>query len=191
MILETDPIPSDLLPRIGYGDESALQELQIRTRTRVAYRIRRIVKDPGHAEEVLQDVYTYIWLHASDYRGERGTPWSWICMLARSRALDRFRQLRRESAETVFDEKVRPPASRDSVPEIGDVWKYSRLQASVLELPADQKHLIRMAFFHGFTHLEIALRTGVPLGTVKTRIRVALLRLREKLRAEKRLIRAA
>jgi RNA polymerase sigma-70 factor (ECF subfamily) len=65
------------------------------------------------------------------------------------------------------------------------------LQASVLELPADQKHLIRMAFFHGFTHLEIALRTGVPLGTVKTRIRVALLRLREKLRAEKRLIRAA
>jgi RNA polymerase sigma-70 factor (ECF subfamily) len=191
VIPENDLIPNDLLPRIGRGDESAMRELQVRTRTRVAYRIRRIVRDPGHAEEVLQDVYTYIWLHARDYRGERGSPWSWISMLARSRALDRFRQLRRESAETEFDEKVRGTTAPGSVPEIGDVWKYSQLQAGVLELPADQRHLIRMAFFYGFTHSEIALRTGVPLGTVKTRIRVALFRLREKLPAEKRLIRAA
>lgn len=135
MIPETEPIPNDLLPRIGYGDESALRELQIRTRARVNYRIRRIVKDPGHAEEVLQDVYTYIWIHAREYliqvdRGERGTPWSWICMLARSRALDRFRQLRRESAETGFDEKVHRTAARNAVSEIGDVWKYSHLQAA-------------------------------------------------------------
>jgi RNA polymerase sigma-70 factor, ECF subfamily len=184
MIFETDTIPDDLLPRIGYGDESAMEELQIRTRTRVAHRICRIVRDPGHAEEVLQDVYTYIWLHACDYRGERGTPWSWICMLARSRALDRFRQLRRESAETEFDEKIRPTTARDSVPEIRDVWKYAQLQAGVLELPTDQRNLIRMAFFYGFTHSEIALRTGAPLGTVKTRIRVALFRLHKKLSTE-------
>ena len=95
-----------LLVRVGQGDESALRDLQLRTRNQLACNIRRIVKDSGHAEEVLQDVYTYVWLHAREYRGERGTPWSWLSMLAGSRALDCFRRVRREGLTTEFDEQI-------------------------------------------------------------------------------------
>ena len=87
---------TDLLLRAGQGDEPALRDLQQGTRTWLAHYIRRIVKNRCDEEEVLQDVYTYIWLRAADYRGERGTPLAWLCVLARSRALDRVRRTRRE-----------------------------------------------------------------------------------------------
>jgi len=188
---ENDRIPDDVLSRIGDGDESALRELQLLTRKRVAYYIGRIVRDRQDAEEVIQDVYTYVWLHARDYRGERGTPWSWIYMLARSRALDRFRQLRRENGKTELIEVVATAAACGSFPGAAEVWNSSHLHASVLQLPPDQRELIRMVYLYGFTHLEISSRTGVPLGTVKSRVRTAISALREKLLTEERPVRAA
>jgi RNA polymerase sigma-70 factor (ECF subfamily) len=177
--------------RIGLGDESALQELRSQTCAVLTKYIRRIVKDYGHAEEVLQDVYTYTWLHARDYRGDRATPWSWLCMLARSRALDRFRRLRRDSGASEFDERVHNAPAHHHFPDSAEVWQHSQLRSAVCNLPLDQRCLIRLAFFDGFSHSEIAIRTGLPLGTVKTRIRVALIRLRERMPDENRLQPAA
>jgi len=188
--LQNDQIPDDMLRRIGDGDESALRELQLLTRKRVAGYVGRIVKDHQDAEEVIQDVYTYIWLHARNYRGERGTPWSWIYMLARSRALDRFRRLRRDNAETEFAEGVVSAVAGNPFPEPG-VGKYAHLQACVLELPPGQRDLIRMAFFYGYRQHEISGRMGVPLGTIKSRVRAALSALRGKLLAQERPVRAA
>jgi RNA polymerase sigma-70 factor, ECF subfamily len=181
----------DLLVRIGQGDESALQELQVRTGNQLACSIWRIVKDHGHAEEVLQDVYTYVWLHAHEHRVDRGTPWLWLSMLARSRAIDRFRRLRREGVTVELDEQIRNRVASGPPRGAGDVCQHSHLRACVRELTPEQRYLIRLAFYDGFSHLEIAAKTGLPLGTVKSRIRVALFKLRERMVEEKNLVRAA
>jgi len=178
MIADMKAPLADLLQRVGCGDEPALSDLQHHTRTWLTCSIRRIVKDPRHGEEVLQDVYTYVWQHASEYRNDRGTPWAWLAMLARSRALDRLRLTRRESKVVEFDDRVRPILPAGCSREPVEMWQGFVLQAGLRELSSDQRRLVRMAFFDGFSHSEIAEKTDMPLGTVKTRIRAALLRLR-------------
>jgi DNA-directed RNA polymerase specialized sigma24 family protein len=108
MIAASEDILMDLLRRAGRGDETALRELQQLTRRLLAYCIRRVVKDPRREEEVLQDVYTYIWQHTGEYRKERGTPWAWFYTLARSRAIDSIRRTRREPLAVELDDNVRP-----------------------------------------------------------------------------------
>jgi RNA polymerase sigma-70 factor (ECF subfamily) len=191
MIAETESLLRDLWLRASSGDETALSDLCQQTRTWLANYIRRIVKDPGQAEEVLQDVYTYIWFHAEKFRDDRGTLLSWLGTLARSRAIDRLRRIRRDRVLTEFDDRVRPIISDDPSREPFEVWRHDVLRTGLRELPVDLRRLIGMAFFDGFSHSEIAERTGMPLGTVKTRIRAALIRLREKLPEEKILPRAA
>jgi RNA polymerase sigma-70 factor (ECF subfamily) len=181
MIAVSENLLTDLLRRAGCGDETALRDLQQLTRNLLAYCIRRIVKDPWREEEVLQDVYTYIWQHAAEYRKERGTPLAWFCTLARSRAIDCFRRTRREPVAVEFDDGVRPVVQADASREPVEVWQHSLVRTGVQELPPDQRRLIGMAFFDGYSHSEIAERTGMPLGTVKTKIRSALTVLREKL----------
>jgi RNA polymerase sigma-70 factor (ECF subfamily) len=99
-------------------------------------------------------------------------------MLARSRALDRLRLTRRESKVVEFDDRVRPILPAGCSREPVEMWQGFVLQAGLRELSSDQRRLVRMAFFDGFSHSEIAEKTDMPLGTVKTRIRAALLRLR-------------
>jgi RNA polymerase sigma-70 factor (ECF subfamily) len=181
MISDTEALLTDLLRQAGCGNEAALRDLQQLTRTLLAHCIRRIVKHPWHEEEVLQDVYTYIWLHAKEYKSERGTPLAWLCTLARSRAIDCFRRARRERVVVEFDDCVRPMVTPDSSREPVEVWQHSLVRTGLQELPPDLRRLIGMAFFDGFSHSEISKRTGMPLGTVKTRIRAALIMLREKL----------
>jgi RNA polymerase sigma-70 factor (ECF subfamily) len=171
----------DLLRRMGPGDETALKELRHMTRHLLAYRIRRFVKDSWREEEVLQDVYTYIWQHAGEYRKERGKPLAWFYTLARSRAIDSIRRTRRERMAVEWDESIRPVGRVDASREPVEIWQYSHVRKGMRELPSDQRRLIDMAFFDGFSHAEIAERTGLPLGTVKTRIRSALTVLRGKL----------
>jgi RNA polymerase sigma-70 factor, ECF subfamily len=182
MIAASEDLLIDLLRRAGRGDETALRDLRQLTRHLLAHCIRRFVKDPWREEEVLQDVYTYIWQHADKYRNERGTPRAWFCTLARSRAIDSIRRTRREPVAVEFDDRVRPIVRVDASREPVEIWQQSQVRKGVRELPSDQRRLIDMAFFDGFSHVEIAERTGIPLGTVKTKIRSALTVLREKLR---------
>ena len=103
----------DLLERIGNQDHSALTELYAQTSPLLAVYIRRVVKDTWNADEVLQDVYIYIWLNAGAYRRERGTPMAWFYMLARSRALDSLRRDRKDWLVLGLDEQVRPRQAAD------------------------------------------------------------------------------
>jgi RNA polymerase sigma-70 factor (ECF subfamily) len=181
MIAASEDFVMDLLRRAGRGDETALRDLQQLTRHLLAHCIRRFVKDPWREEEVLQDVYIYIWQHADDYRKERGTPWAWFCTLARSRAIDSIRRTRREPLTVELDDRVRPVVRVDASREPVEIWQHSQVRKGVRELLPGQRRLLDMAFFDGFSHAEIAERTGIPLGTVKTRIRSALSVLRRKL----------
>lgn len=182
---------TDLVRRAGSGEEWALRDLRQETRTFLSYSIRKIVRDPRDEEEVLQDVYTYVWMHGAEYRSDRGTPATWLCMLARSRALDRFRRTRWDRHSTEFDDQVRPLIPCESSPEPTEVWQYTMVRTALRELSASEQELLRLAYFEGFSHSEIAAKTGLPLGTVKTKIRVALIRLREKMDGEEKLPRAA
>jgi len=181
MIAVSEDLLIDLLRRAGRGDETALREMRHLTQHLLAHCIRRFVKDHWREEEVLQDVYTYIWQHANEYRRERGTPWAWFCTLARSRAIDSIRRTRREPLAVELDDRVRPVVRVDASREPVEIWQHSHVRKGVRELPSDQQRLIDMAFFDGFSHAEIAKRTGIPLGTVKTKIRSALTVLRKKL----------
>jgi RNA polymerase sigma factor (sigma-70 family) len=111
-------------------------------------------------------------------------------MLARSRALDRFRRTRWERTSTEFDDQVRPVIPAQSSREPSEVWRHTQLRTALRALPTAERRLLEMAFYDGFSHSEIAQRTGMPLGTVKTRIRAALTRLRA-LSGEAKLGRAA
>ena len=190
MIALAQALLADLLRRVGNGDEPALGDLQQQTRTSLARSIRRILTDPWHGEEILQDVYTYVWRHAAEYRDDRGTPSAWLHMLARSRALDRLRLTRRDRGAVEFDEQDGSAPSICPLREPNEAWRRFHVRTGLEELPAEQKLLLHMAFFAGFSHSEIAARTGTPLGTVKTKIRKALLTLRETM-AETKLPRAS
>ncbi len=171
----------ELLEGISQKDEAALEQLRERTQSLLASHIHRIVREPWTAEEALQDVYLFVWKRAGEYRPDRGTPLAWLFTVARSRALDSLRRGRKHSMASEYDEQVHPQASEEGAAQPAEIWWNALVRKGVRELPAAQERLIALAFYEGYSHSEIALATGLPLGTVKTRIRVALLRLRESL----------
>ncbi len=139
--------------------------------------IRRIVSESHEAEDVLQEVFVELWHHAEGYDPARGSPAAWVVMRARSRAIDRGRAVRRR-AETVLEERHREqsdPGADDLASQVAD----RTLVAGALDhLPPAQREVIQLAYFGGLSQSEIAAQLRQPLGTVKTRIRSALLALR-------------
>ena len=147
----------------------------------VAY---RILGETGEAEEVVQEVFLHAWRAASSFDPFRGSVLAWLIVATRSRSIDRIRT--RKSAVSA-DERGRDPLSElradDDVEEGAASRQWSEMcRAAVGELPEDQRRALELAFFEGLTHQEIAARTSTPLGTVKTRIRLGLMKLRERVR---------
>lgn len=170
-----------LLHRIAQRDEVALAELYDGTRMLLGAYIRRFIRDVWVAEEVLQDVYRGVWTNAAAYQRDRGAPAAWLYTIARSRALDRLRQGRNDAPNiTVPYEPHRAPR-RDAEQEQFTAFESALVRRTVDQLPPAQREVVRLAFFEGYSHSEIADETGLPLGTVKARIRIALNRLRGKL----------
>ena len=139
----------------------------------------RVLKDPGHAEDVMQDVFFNVWENPHAFVTGRGSLGAWLLVVARNRAID---ALRRRKPSDPVDEVVLPAktnlaleAERNTIME--------KVRAVMNELPPDQQRSLQLAFFEGLSHSEIAARTGDPLGTVKTRIRTALLSVRKAIRA--------
>jgi len=171
------------LDRMAKGDPDALAELYDRYGGRVYSLAHRIVRDAGEAEDVVQDVFVQAWRQASRYSPSRGVVAAWLVTLARSRAIDRLRARRARPEEGAGEDASARVA--DSGPPIE--WQYLsseqlRLVRAALErLPFLQRAAIELAYFEGLTHVEIAARLEEPLGTVKTRIRSALAKLRESL----------
>ena len=169
----------DLMERIAHRDESALAEICRRTRTRLSAMIRRIVRDESLTEEVLQDVFLYVWRNAGQYRLDRGAPLAWIYTLARSRAIDALRRNRDLAITAPLDRCVQHLSAQPVSEGPSETWWHAVIRQGIHELPEMQQVLIAMAFVEGYTHVEIADSLGLPLGTVKGRIRLALAKLRE------------
>ncbi|MFD5466615.1 sigma-70 family RNA polymerase sigma factor [Kitasatospora sp. NPDC127059] len=170
--------PRRLLELSARGDERAFEALYRMVAAPVYGVALRILGSPAHAEEVTQEVLLEVWRTAAAYRPERGSVTTWVLTIAHHRAVDRVRSIR---AATLREQAVvaREPVWRDS-PEEEAVRSLGRLRVrSVLaELSSVQREAVVLSYYGGYSHREIAQRIGVPLGTVKTRIRDGLTRLR-------------
>jgi len=177
------PDDAGLMRRIASGDAAALSDLYDLS-SRYVYGIcLKVLRNSADAEEVTLDVYTQAWRQASRFDADRGEPLAWLLMLARSRAIDRLRSrggVRRHEEDL---EQVRDLASPGIDPETGSslAQRAATVRAALAGLPAEQREVIELAYFEGLTHTEIADKLAQPLGTTKSRIRLALARMRQTL----------
>lgn len=143
----------------------------------------RMLANPADAEEVVLEVYEQVWRSAATYDASRSRVLWWLSMLTRSRALDRLRAVKRRSAvEEPATEVLSFHASGD-LPEHAalDSERNNLVRAALADLTPDQRQAVELAFFSELSHSEIAAKLDIPLGTIKTRIRTALRRLRDEL----------
>jgi RNA polymerase sigma-70 factor (ECF subfamily) len=171
------------LARIARGDQTAFAELYDR-HARLVYSLAlRVLQDAADAEDIVQEVFAQVWAQAGRYDPSRGAVAAWMLMLTRSRAIDRLRAKRArpeaaadaEAAENLMDFA----AAQDL--ELLSAEQVTRLQRALEELPDAQRTALELAYYEGLTHVQVAARLGEPLGTVKTRIRHAVITLREAL----------
>ena len=184
----SDPTDLILLQRIVARDSDALANLYDRHSRLLFGLILRIVRDRAEAEEILQEVFVRVWTRAELFDPRLGGPTAWLVRIARNRAIDRLRARRSRDAadEPPLDESIpeRPAAATGSVsPETAALHaeRRSTVIDALVVLPAEQRRLIEAAFFEGYTHSELAARFGLPLGTVKTRIRAGIVAMRQRL----------
>jgi RNA polymerase sigma-70 factor (ECF subfamily) len=173
----------ELIRRMAAGDRDAFGRFYDRYAPLVFPLVLRIVRDRTDAADVLQDVFWEAWQGARTYDASRGTPEAWMITRARTRAIDRVRALRRRNETFVppVDERAAAPAEPG-----GDAAERAEDRGVILgalkTLPPAQREVIELAYYAGLTQTEIAGRLNQPLGTVKTRIRLGLERLREQVR---------
>jgi len=173
------PSDAELLKRISRRDESAMGLLFDRY-ARIVYSIAlRVLHDSAEAEDVMQEVLMQIWRGAPSFIVGRGSLGGWLAVVARNRAIDVLR--RRHPSDSI--DEVALPASIDLAAEAERNTLMEKLRVVMQELPQEQQKSLQLAFFEGLTHSEIAEKTGDPLGTVKTRIRLALISIRKALQA--------
>ncbi|HSB12700.1 MAG TPA: sigma-70 family RNA polymerase sigma factor [Blastocatellia bacterium] len=173
-----------LIKSVAEGDQSALTTLYDSTNRLVFGLILRVVGDRSTAEEVLLDVYTQVWRQASTYDSNRGAPLAWLMTIARTRGIDRLRSGRYEQSNKDPLDSIGEISATTASPEESTVNSERRqLVRQALEtLSAEQREVIELAYYSGLSHSEIALRLGQPLGTVKTRTRLGMIKLRDMLR---------
>jgi RNA polymerase sigma-70 factor (ECF subfamily) len=171
-----------LVARIGQGETEALAALYDGTAPLVNGLALRILREPEAAEEVTGDVYHQVWRDAARYDPARGTALAWLLTLTRSRAIDRRRQsARRERAEPIGVAVAMPSPAPGPEEDTAVRERRELVGRALARLPADQRRPIELAFFAGLSHTEIAAAVDAPLGTVKTRIRLGMTRLRQTL----------
>lgn len=169
----------ELLHAVARGDEVALARLYDRYRVILFGLVLRILPSRQEAEDVLQEVLLQVWKRASDFDETRGRPFTWLVTVARSRAIDRLRSLGSR-------ERVAQNAAREIIEETSDAVNDAIraeegrvVRDALLELPEEQRRVLELAYFEGLTQSEVASRLETPLGTVKTRMRSGMTKLRE------------
>lgn len=175
-----------LVRRMAAGRESALAALYDRWHDRVHSTAIRLLEDSDEAAEVVEETFWRAWTHARSYDERRARVGTWLTMIGRSCALDRLRARRRRQARMAGLRSEagdpRPRAGSTSPADHAETAERGELVRSALrELPAEQLHVLELAFFEGLSHSEIAARMSLPLGTVKSRVRSAMERLRRRL----------
>jgi RNA polymerase sigma-70 factor (ECF subfamily) len=181
-----DPVPpltglAALVEQMALGRQDALARLYDETSAMLNGLLLRILERPEDAEEVLLDVYMKAWKYASRYSDKRGSVQAWLMIMARNAAIDRIRQKRAQPKTMAFELETTPePESTEASPEeqTADRERRRKVQIVLRELPPEQREVVELAFFSGLTHAELAERLREPLGTIKSRIRMGLIRLR-------------
>jgi RNA polymerase sigma-70 factor (ECF subfamily) len=176
-------ILAGLLGQVAHNNQGAMAELYGHTRTLVYGLTLRILQEQSAAEDATQEVYLQIWRKAEAFDPARGNAWGWIVAISRSRALDKLRFSKARLNHDCESEDLDNLHSSMPGPEhsCSASERASLVRRLLFELPLDQRRLIEMAFFDGLTQSEIASQTALPLGTIKTRIRSGMRRLREQL----------
>jgi RNA polymerase sigma-70 factor, ECF subfamily len=173
----------DCLRRMAAGDGSGATGLYDRHGRAIYSLVLRILGDEGDAEEVVQDVFAQAWRQAGKYDPSRGAVAAWLLVMARTRAIDRLRARRsRRDALTVDGDRIMatlPSSLPDVASELLDAEQARRMQQALAGLPLLQRAAIELAYYEGLSQREIADRLEEPLGTIKTRIRLGLLKLRD------------
>lgn len=173
-----------IVARLAAGDMDAAAELYDRYAGQVFGLARRILRNDGDAEEVVQDVFSQAWRTAHAFASARGTVGGWLLVMARTRAIDRLRarQSRPDTTGEPYAETLRAPGI-SPVDQVLSDEQADRIRAALVALPDPQRQALELAYYEGLTQSEIADRLTEPLGTVKTRMRTALATLRERLRS--------
>jgi RNA polymerase sigma-70 factor (ECF subfamily) len=170
-----------VLAAMGAGDPDAAAVFVRRFQSRVYGLALTMLRDPGLAEDVAQDTFIRAWRYAGTYDARRGQVATWLLTIARNAALDRVRL---RSATPMDPDVVAAELDRELPDEGAGVAERARVRDAVAALPADQRRALVLAMYAGRTALEISELDGVPLGTVKTRIRAAMTKLRATLGVE-------
>jgi RNA polymerase sigma-70 factor (ECF subfamily) len=169
------------------GDESALGAFYDRWFPVVSCLVTRMVKTPGDVEDVIEETFWQAWRQADRYEPERGTVQTWLLTMARSRSLDRLRSNRRLREDSIDDTTSATAggafleSASDPSLDVEHAERKRIVLAALAELPPEQRQALELGYFSGLSQTEIADRTGQPLGTIKTRMRLAMQKLRERL----------
>src|SRR3954453_22469915 len=170
---------TSMLTRIGQRDENAMEAVFRRYSGPVYSVALRVLRDSGQAEDILQEVFLQLWRRPAAFVQNRGSLGAWLVVIARNRAIDVLR--RRKPSDSVDEVVLTSPINVADEAERNIAMQ--RVRGVIADLPEEQRRTLDLAYFEGLSHTEIARRTGDPLGTVKTRIRQALITLRKALDA--------
>jgi RNA polymerase sigma-70 factor (ECF subfamily) len=178
-------IPAFLIQQIAQRDREAFSQLYDSCSSLVFSLAMRMLKVRSDAEDLLQEVFVQVWRQASNYSPERGSPEAWIINIARSRAIDKLRSIRRmEQSFVLTDDPARAESSDNVENSAAESEAKMAMSSALVNLPQAQRRVLELAYFDGLTQSEIAARLNEPLGTVKTRMRAGIQRLREIVRMQ-------
>ena len=169
----------ELLKAVAARDEGALARLYDRYRVILFGLLMRILNNREEAEDVLQETFLQVWRRAADFDATRGRPFTWLVTLARSRGIDRLRTLASRERVVVAGDREEAEVVSDAA---GDVFRSEQRElvtSALNQLPDEQRQPLLLAYFDGLTQSEIATRLEAPLGTVKTRMRTGMMKLRQ------------
>ena len=180
---QNEPSDEALLNAIAGGAVWAMESLYQRY-SRILYSLAyRMVADHQVAEDLLQDAFLAVWRRATSYSPQAGAARSWLISILHHRTIDYLRRVRRRSniqetplEDLEFNESIAYPDAWD---EAWQSVKSSKVRAALMKIPTEQRLVIELAYFQGWTHTEIADGTQIPLGTVKARMRLGLLNLKQ------------
>ncbi|MGG5171791.1 ECF RNA polymerase sigma factor SigK [Pseudarthrobacter sp. J1738] len=178
----TPPSHEELIRLVALGDEAAFSELYDAVSARVYGLVRRVVRDPSQSQEVTQEVFLDVWTQAVRFDADRGKAMSWILVIAHRRAVDRVRASQASQERDLREGAKEYQASYDDVADtVESNLEAERVQQALETLTASQQEAIRLAYYGGYTHQEVAQLLDIPVGTAKTRIRDGMIKLRDRL----------